>query len=71
MCQHEETNEIQKQLNEDFSNVCDWFVEKKLSMYFIEDEIKSIHFDSKFKRKIIKKQIMVIYKLNNILKSNI
>ena len=55
MCQHEETNEIQKQLNEDFSNVCDWFVEKKLSMYFSEDEIKSIHFDSKFKRKIVKK----------------
>ena len=31
-----------KQLNEDFANICDWFVDNKLSIFFGEDKIKSI-----------------------------
>ena len=47
--------EIEKQLNVDFSNICDWFVDNKLSIQFGEDKTKSILFASKFKNKNIKK----------------
>ena len=30
VCQPKDINEIQKHLNEDFSNICDWFVDNKL-----------------------------------------
>ena len=29
MYQHRDVNEIEKQLNKDFKNVCDWFVDSK------------------------------------------
>ena len=45
VCQHKDINEIQKHLNEDFSN----------SIHFGEDKTKSIFFASKFKRKNVKK----------------
>ena len=54
-CQHKDINEIEKQLNVDFSNICDWFVDNKLSIHFGEDKTKSILFASKFKNKNIKK----------------
>ena len=53
VCQHEDINEIEKQLNVDFSNICDWFVDNKLSIHFGEDKTKSILFVSKFKNKNI------------------
>ena len=46
---------LKKQLNVDFSNICDWFVDNKLSIHFGEDKTKSILFASKFKKKNIKK----------------
>ena len=49
--QHKDINVIQKQLNEDFSNLCDWFVDNKLSIHFGEDKTKSILFASKWKVK--------------------
>ena len=55
VCQHKDINEIEKQLNVDFSNICDWFVDNKLSIHFGEDKTKSILFASKFKKKNIKK----------------
>ena len=55
VCQHKDINAIEKQLNVDFSNICDWFVDNKLSIHFGEDKTKSILFASKFKRKNIKK----------------
>ena len=56
-------NVIEKQLNEDFTNICDWFVDNKLSIHFGEDKTKSILFATK--RKIIKLQkLEIIY--NNI-----
>ena len=48
-------NEIEKQLNVDFSDICDWFVDNKPSIHFGEDKTKSILFASKFENKNIKK----------------
>ena len=55
VCHHKHINPIEKQLNVDFSNICDWFVDNKLSIPFGEDKTKSILFASKFKKKNIKK----------------
>ena len=55
VCQHKDINKIENQLNEDFSNISDWFVHNELSIHFGEDKTKSILFASKFKRKNIKK----------------
>ena len=51
VCQHKDINEIENQLNVGFSNICDWFVDNKLSMHFGEDKRKSILFASKLKKK--------------------
>ena len=32
-----------KKLTKDFSNICDWFVENKLSTYFGEDKTKPFY----------------------------
>ena len=45
------TNNTEKQLNQDFANICDWFVNYKLSIHFGEDKTKSILFASKRKVK--------------------
>ena len=55
VCQYKAINEIEKQLNVNFSNICDWFVENKLSILFGEDKTKSILFASTFKKENIKK----------------
>lgn len=51
--QHKDAKEIEKQLNKDFSNICDWFVDNKFSIHFGEDKTKSILFSSKNKSKKI------------------
>ena len=61
--QSKNVKDIEKQLNEDFSNICDWFVDNKLSIHFGEDKTKSILFASK--RKIKKLQKLEIIS-NNI-----
>ena len=53
VCQHNDINEIENQLNVDFSNICDWFVDNKLSIFFGEDKTKSVLLDSKFNNKNI------------------
>ena len=40
--QSKNVKDIKKQLNEDFANMCDWFVDNKLSIHFGEDKTKSI-----------------------------
>ena len=35
--QHKSEIEIEKQLIRDFSSMCDWFVDNKLSIHFIQD----------------------------------
>ena len=42
---------IEKQLNENFNSICDWFVDNKLSIHFGEDKTKSILFGTKRKIK--------------------
>ena len=44
---HKDIVQIEKQLNEDFENLCDWFVDNKLSIHFGEDKTKSILFARK------------------------
>ena len=55
MYQHRDVNEIEKQLNKDFENVWDWFVDSKLSVHFGEDKTKSILVGSKHKIKSARK----------------
>ena len=55
--------DIEKQLNEDFANMRDWFVDNKLSIHFGEDKTKSILFASKRKIKKLQK-LEILY--NNI-----
>ena len=55
MFQHKEVEEIEKVLNNDFENICNWFVDNKLSIHFGEDKAKSIFFASLCKIKTIKK----------------
>ena len=42
VCQHKDISEIEKKLNVDFCNICDWFLDNKLSIHFGEDKAKSI-----------------------------
>ena len=51
----EEVEEIEKRLNNDFENICDWFIDNKLSIHFGEDKTKSILFASQRKSRTIKK----------------
>ena len=55
VCQHDDTNEIEKRLSKDFESICDWFVDSKLSIHFGDDKTKSILFASKFKIKKVRK----------------
>ena len=51
--QHKNVTEIKKQLTKDFSNICDWFVDDKLSIHFEEDKTKSTLFSSKRNLKLV------------------
>ena len=55
MYQHKDIAIIEKILNEDFENICDWFVDNKLSIHFGDDKTKSILFASKRRAKNIRK----------------
>ena len=52
MYQHTDVEEIENQLNKVFENVCNWFVDDKLSMDFGERKTKCIFFFFAGKRKI-------------------
>ena len=38
--QHKDVHTIEHQLNKDFANLCEWFVDNKLSIYLCEEETK-------------------------------
>ena len=40
--QYEDITKIDAALNKNFSKLCDWFVDNKLSIHFGEDKTKSI-----------------------------
>ena len=42
--QHEDVNKIENVLNKEFSSLCQWFIDNKLSIHFGEDKTKSILF---------------------------
>ena len=56
--QHKDINIIEHQLNRNFSNICDWFVDTKLSIQFGEDKTKSILFAPLNKFKKLRKQLI-------------
>ena len=49
--QDKDVSAIERNLNVDFSNLCDWFLDNKLSIHFGDDKTKSILFSSKRKVK--------------------
>ena len=49
--QHKDVIEIETVLNKNFSSLCDWFIDNKLSIHFGEEKTKSILFSSKRKVK--------------------
>ena len=53
--QHRGVEENGKQLNKDLENICNWFVDNKLSIHFGEDKTKAILFASKRKIKSARK----------------
>ena len=55
---HKHVTKIEKLLSNDFSNLCEWFLDNKLSIHFGEDKTKFIPFGSKRKlRKVGKLNI--------------
>ena len=50
---HKDLDQIKKELTKHFCNICDWFVDNKLSIHFGEDKTKSILFSTKNKKKKI------------------
>ena len=58
--QHKEVDEIEKQFNKDFENICEWFVDKELSIHCGEDKTKSILFASKRRSKNVR-QLKIRY----------
>ena len=53
--QHKDIVKIEKILKEGFENICDWFVDNKLSNHFGDNKTKSILFASKQRAKNIRK----------------
>ena len=47
--QHNSVIEIEKHLITDFSSLCDWFIDNKLSIHFRQNKTKSILFGTKHK----------------------
>ena len=45
--QHKDVKKIERNLNKNFPDVCDWFVTNKLSIHFGEGETKCILFGTK------------------------
>ena len=46
-------NDLERKLTKNFSNICDWFVDNKLSIHFGEDKTKSILFSTKNRKRKI------------------
>ena len=61
--QSKNLKDIEKQLNEDFANICDWCIDNKLGIHFGEEKTNVILFASKRKIKKLQK-LEILY--NNI-----
>lgn len=62
-----DVREIAETLNKNFSNICEWFVDRKLNIHLGEDKTKNILFRKKgnYRKKTIQVVDMVKYTLNN------
>ena len=49
--QHKDLERTKEELAKTFSNVCEWFVDNKLSIHFREDKTKSIFFSTKNRKR--------------------
>ena len=47
--QHKDVNKIEQSLDKFFSNICDWFLDEKVSIHLRKDKTKGILFDTKQK----------------------
>ena len=52
--QHKDLERIKEELTKNFSNICDWFVDNKLSIHIGDDKTKSILFSTKNRKMKIK-----------------
>ena len=65
--QHKDVKEIERNLNKNFSDVRDWFVDNRLSIHLGEDKTKCILFDTKHRpNKLVLMLNMARYTLSNI-----
>ena len=66
VCQRKDVNEIEKQLNKDFENICDWVVDIKVRIHFGDDKTKSIflRLNSKFRKLDIKYGDIQIFRMH-------
>ena len=55
--QHKHVHTNEHQLNKDFTNLCEWFVENTLSIHLGEEMPKCILFGSKLKLKMLESLI--------------
>ena len=51
--QYKDLERIKEELTNNFSNICDWFVDDKLSIHFGVDKTKSILFPTKNRKRKI------------------
>ena len=51
---HQNVKFIERNLNYDFNNLCEWFIDNKLSIHFGEDKTKSILFKRRNRLNLIK-----------------
>ena len=51
--QHKDLELVKEGLTKNFSNICDWFVDNKLSIHFGEDKTKPILFSTKNRKRAI------------------
>ena len=61
--QHEHVHASEHQLNKDFTNLCEWFVDNKLSIHLGEKKTKCILFGSKLNLKMLESLIQCIMEL--------
>ena len=52
--QRKDVQEIENKLNEDFEQVCNWFIDNKLSIHLGEDKTKCILFSPRYKKNLVK-----------------
>ena len=58
--QHKHVHTIEHQLNKDFTNLCEWFVDNKLSIHLGEEKTKCILFGSKLNLKMLESLICIM-----------